>query len=593
MAAVGSGFSQNKVMTLLPACLLLACLIVSIKAQAGDAEFPSERPGYDPVLEAGKQQSTINWASNKAGVFLRVGDHIIFFEGIGDGHLKSSLTSNLFYGGVLPAVGLMGMHAFLRMYAGANGGIPYALGWVTHKISLTGIAWMWLQQANNMYYNGLSSGGLYMASKLAAGVESRYSSPHRPFSFSTALPAVLLFSRWAVNGYRKRASNQMLDSLDINPPPCLREKLFMTLYDREREGFEVRLVRVPLNLRKAHKQKVAESCKVWDNLVKVMDRNRIDQLSLKVKVRPVRRGLLQQQLQVDISDYRQRHEKRILIPLDQQYMDEELPWLEQMLIDGETRFGLHDFRTVLHPEYISQISSALNCYARLGSHETYLECAQGILHAQHEERGSHVHDVIYDNIRNLAYHALGGDEWIVISCSQLAWRPEELPIPRRWVQVGHEKTFFYFDLPGKKVGHLAWVDSYAGPALEMRDSAPSVQSSERSSVWQYRISRSTSFALNSELNYLARYLPHMIAGRAIIPAFEWFLPPLDGGASLQARDAVDALDGLQDGMSRYAPSWLANAHEIQQAGRRINGALWLQVIRNHDWKLFLWLCGLR
>lgn len=531
--------------------------------------FAPERANYDALLEAGKKRVGIQWAANQAGIFVRVGIRLFLFEDVQGSHIKNTFVSNFLYGGMLSASTLVAMHVFIRMYVVANRNVPMPLQQASYGVTLFSLALMWGHQISNAYYNGLSGGWIYVVSKLVMGVESHYNED-RSFSYSTAVPAMMFGLRLIFNGYRKRVSQQMRGNLDIKPPPCLREKLFITLYANKTDSFEVRLSRVPLSLRKANKKPVSEGCRVWNNLVKVMDRSRIDQLTLSVV-----RNEAGTALQADITDYRNRYEKQLSVPLEDDADREDLPWIEQRLTQGESRFGIHYFRSVFHPVYLSQLAEALRCYRGLEDKEAFRQCRKGTLYAQHEECKGLIHDAIYDGVRNYTHYLFGGAQRVIINCSKLAWLSAqqdnldaegseyELPEPESWVQEGNEATFLYFDVPGPEVGHLVWGGSYVGSVLELRDGAPEFQPSTSAPVEfrvkQYRVSRAVSFAMNAEMNYLARYVPHAVANYFVVPAFEWLLPPLDAATTEAARDTLT--EG-QNVLKRYAPSWLAHFYEI-------------------------------
>lgn len=531
--------------------------------------FAPERANYGALLESGKSRAGIQWAANQAGVFVRVGTRLFFLEGLEGSHVRSTFVSNFLYGGVLSAAMVAGMHTFARMYAVAHRRMPTLLHNASHGVTLFTLALMWTHQASNAYYNGLSGGWIYVVSKLVMGVESSYNKS-RPLSYNTAVPAMMFAFRLIFNGYRKRATQQMRGSLDMNLPPCLREKLFITLYDNSSNssstnGFEVRLSRVPISLRKARKSPVSQGCRVWNNLVKVMDRSRIDRLDLTVVTSDSGTAL-----QASIIDYRHRYEKQISIPLGWDFDADELPWIEQRLTSGESRFGIHSSHSVLHPAYLKQLTDALLCYRVLKDKDSFRQCKKGTLYAQHEECNSYIHDTIYDVGRNYLHYLFGGTPRVVINCSKLAWLEAESDDeseqePESWVQEGAQATFLYFDWPGPDVGYLTWRGSYAGPVIELHDGAvqfePSSSAPVESRVRQYRVSREVSFAMNAEMNYLVRYIPHAMAYYLMIPAIEQMLPPLDGATSTAARDTL--IEG-QNVLRHYAPSWLSHFYEIRE-----------------------------
>ena len=526
--------------------------------------FAPERANYGALLDAEKSRAGIQWDANQAGVFVRVGTRLFFLEGLKGSHVRSTFVSNFLYGGVLSAAMVAGMHTFVRMYAVANRSMPTLLHNASHGVTLFTLALMWAHQASNAYYNGLSGGWIYVVSKLVMGVESSFNKS-RPLSYSTAVPAMMFAFRLIFNGYRKRVTQQMRGSLDMKLPPCLREKLFITLYDDASDGFEVHLSRIPIGLRKSHKSPVSQGCRVWNNLVKVMDRSRIDRLDLTVVTSDSSTAL-----QASIIDYRHRYEKQISIPLESDFDADELPWIEQRLTGGESRFGIHSSRSVLHPAYLKQLTDALLCYRALKDKDSFRQCKKGTLYAQHEERNSHIHDTIYNSGRNYLHYLFGGTPQVVMNCSKLAWLEAETDgeseqEPESWIQEGAQATFLYFDWPGPDVGYLTWRGSYAGPVIELHDEAqrfePSSSAPVESRVRQYRISREVSFAMNAEMNYLVRYIPHAMAYYLLIPAFEQLLPPLDGATSTAARDTL--IEG-QNVLRRYAPSWLSHIYEIRE-----------------------------
>ena len=472
-----------------------------------------------------------DYASNLSGTFLRKSDRIFFFEGLGEDTWQS-LETSFHYGGVLPVGALAAMYVIL-LTANTLGRVKPSepLQYLGFSVSLVGMLSTWMWQLKSLYYHGLSSGlwnvGAHFIGGLSSyqrGVNRRAGSDHSNISANHALVLASVLSAWAVENTSGAASGKMMSSVDIQLPACLAEQVFVSIVaeDSVSGGATLRMHRIPRALRSEKRDHYPAGCQAWRKLLKVMDRDRIDRLIIKPRSNPDGTS----DLEIDFSDHRSSTPAKLRINVTSQ--QGKAPWIEHFLTEGFSRSDVDELHSVLQPAYIAMMWQALDCYSSLTDNDVVAVCRDGTLHQT--DTGTR----------------------------RLSWITNAPPEATSWVQDKQGKTILYFNLPQFETPYLSWVDGYIGPSLELHDGS----SSELSLISQYRFSERTSYALSGELDYMVRYIPHMLLGQVAIPGMKSFI---SFGSNLSGKippKTSSGMDDIEDMSVKYAPGWLNNMETI-------------------------------
>ena len=332
----------------------------------------------------------------------------------------------------------------------------------------------------------------------------------------------------------------MIDHADIQLPSCLADHAFMNFeaHDSVTGGPTLRINRIPQSLRNEQYNQFPEGCRVWRELLTVMDRNQTDRVIIKPVDQPGKA-----RLEVDFFDPKEYWPARMIIDLG--FPPNHAPWLEHLLADCFSRYEPMAFRSALQPEYIERITQGLDCYNTLG-----------------EGRAS----------RHLFHR---------FSPSGPDYKPDDRDIPGS--KQGHElgtrrhpntitrvhnkpdATLFYFNMPERNAPYLSWRDAWDGPRLELLDGS----SSPIVLMTQYRFSGRVSYALSGELDYLARLTPHWLLGNAAIPGLKTLFgqpAPLDDSGT-----QAPGLEDIEKFSQHYAPGWLSNLRSASEPLGRLFG----------------------
>ena len=519
---------------------LALCSLPKGWAEENEDSEPSTR--FDMGWEVGTPAGG-NWlpdvASNRSGTFLRKWNRIFLLESMSEDSWNS-LRNSFHYGGLLPATSLatvymtlFGANALGLM--ASNNFLARWLSYAGYGIGTAGMVYTWGWQLKNAYYNGWSSGYWYLGTHFLGGLEShqqgiqsyqrarrqsRTSVPVRPFNVESALVPPTLLAAWFVDKSRRLFSGQIVSAVDIRPPACLADQVFMDIMENDSAmgGTTLRMHRIPRALRDEKRDHISAGCKPWRDLLKTMDRDRIDRLTIKPRTK-----VSGTYLYVGFLDHRSTLSGLLKIkigpPTDQQ------PWVEQLLTDGFSRREADNFRSTLHPAYMGVIQQVLDCYKSLPDGESIATCEHGTLH------NTSTKERIF------------------------SWEAKHEPEATSWIYEVPGKTIFYYGYPHHHAPYITWSDSYSGPYLELQDGTPS----EEPKISQYRFSERVSYALTGELDYLARHLPHMILGRAAIPGMKALFESA-GSTS----NNVPSMNSIEDMSVRYAPGWLTNIYSVFQ-----------------------------
>ena len=477
-----------------------------------------------------------DYASNRSGTFIRLWGRFFLLEGMREERWKS-LGNTFTFGGVLPATALTSIYMMLYganalglMSAGNR--LATSLSYAGYGVGTAAMLYTWAWQLKNIVSNGVPSGFWYLGAHFAGGLESHQqgmqsyresvrrrvrAEPRDLNTDSLMVPAALLIG-WLLDNTRGLVTSRMVNSLDIQLPPCLADQVFMDIQgsDSETGGVTLRVHRIPKALRDEQREQYPQGCSAFRNLIKVMDRDRIDRLTIKPSLDVANTSML-----VEFLDHRQEFPGKLFLTV--QDHSESSVWLEDVLASGISRRDVEKFRSTLHPDYLDMITQALSCYRDLPKGEAIAQCAQGTLHRTNSKE------------------------------RRLNWMANQRPSVTTWVHEKPNKTIFYFNLPTYETSSLSWQDAYGGPYLELRDGSDT----EVSQITHYRFSERVSYALTGELDYLVRYLPHMLLGRVVIPGMQLVFN--------SNSDTLNGIPGMSDieAMSvRYAPGWLTNLYSI-------------------------------
>ncbi len=517
--------------------VLWFALLVSFELRAANSEAfePVTRGDYGWDMNTPVGEGWLpHVATNRTGTFLRRGDALVLLAGMNH-KLWHSLRGSFLYGGVLPA-SILGASYLLLLSAGVTSAAARVNIARPFLVAASGVSFVaafnsWFWQLRSLINHGLASGIPNMMVNIIGGIESHYygvrsfqharqnNVPVQPRLANANHLMVLatLFAGSLGQTVYTGLTGNMVDSLPLSLPEHLQERGFVTLVAGSR-GPELRLDRVPKVLRKEGFEHLRESASVWHSLLKVMDRDRIDQLVIEPMTL---RGKLV--LHLRILDDQSQHPASVM-------METHIPaagivWLEQLLTEGQIRTSEPNLQTLLHPDYITMITEVLRCVPRVSEQETFHNCGDSVL-LQTGEPDSR----------------------------QLRWvqsEQERVDLPLLWSSTKNDRTLFYFEQPlNEHAPFLSWID---GPALALRDG----HDPKPEIVSQYYIGERTSQILAGELDYLARYFPHALLGLVAMPAVQGLSP---GGQF--SEEAQLTLDRLELMARNYAPGWMTNLSTV-------------------------------
>ncbi len=472
-----------------------------------------------------------NWlpdvVANRTGTFFRKDNHLILLEGINSDQW-SSLRTTLKYGGIFPA-GTMAI-TYTWLYAARMVSSLSSLRHLGYSISRAVIIYTWFWQARNLYNNVWSSGYWYLGTKMLAGMESRQNGRGRninPGVFS--MPFAMLLARSA-DGLGQMINGGLASSVDIELPPSLADRMFLTLSMQDSEPGAVRIHRVPRVLREVvNDKRNHQHSTEWNNLLNTLERSRIDRLTLFHR---------DDILQGRFLDYRSQTPGVMRIepePKDK----EELPvWLESFMTAGGDRRGVESFRSVLHPKGLLQFHKAFECQRTMPEGLRVFSCSGGILHQ------------VSDDAQVYSWVPDPADE------------PQDPAMHRSWVQEENDQSHFYFRLPHRAGPYLSWSNGVIGDSLKLV--TENAASELDTGVTQTRISERAGFALMSELDYLVRWVSHALVGEGMIPLMQGAL----GDRSSREDPLNDGLNHIDEVLSNYAPGWLNTIDTLSELGGR-------------------------
>ena len=465
-------------------------------------------------------------AVNQAGTFFRYGHRLLFLDGVHSGAWRG-LNRSWRYGGLTPALVLGSAHLLI----GATG----SLGEVGTLLAKLHILNTWYWQARNIYNNGQHGGKSYLAGQFIGGIESHYRSRQGApvVNLGGELTLGLALAGALMRSGKRWLGNRIVDAVTIRPPRCLEDQAFI---DIQKQGHmagsvtggiagsvSLRIHRVPRVLRRYPVEAVSEGCESWWQLLESMDRLRIDRLTIK----PDANGSWLQVVFVD----QQGSEQPGSIMLDAQFGDRHVPWLEHQLAAHYSRFDVSEFRSLLHPAVIDQVAAALGCMKALEG-DAEQQCVGGSLYR----------DSDYDRER------------------ELVWSPVENTVAMTtWAQLRPGALVLYLGEQGS-LPRMIWEDSGwrdgGGPVLSLSGGRKTT-----GVISQYWLTEKTGYVFLSQLDYLVRYLPHMMARQSF-------------GRMIPAGHLSNAPDGLQSvdkRMDDYAPGWLSNSLSVAALMRRLLG----------------------
>ncbi len=479
-------------------------------------------------------------ATNRAGTFLRQGDALVLLAGM-DHSMWQSLWASLLYGGAVPA-SLLGASYLVLLTASVadasaqvNIANPLLIGASGTSFAVAINSWFW--QLRSLINHGLGSGMPHMLANTLGGVESHYygmrafqqAQQHntlvqpRLVNANHLFVLATVFAAWGGRSLYTSVTGTMLDSLNLSLPDHLLERGFITVAAGG-SGPELRIHRVPKVLRKEGFEHLRESESVWHSLLKVMDRDRIDQLAIEPMTL---RGKLV--LHLRFLDSQSQHSASVMMETHMPGTD--IVWLEQVLTERQARISEANLQSLLHPVYIALVIDALKCLPKVSEQETFHRCGSSVL-LQTGEPGSR----------------------------QLRWvqsEEERVDLPQLWPSINDDRTLLYFEQPlNAHAPFLSWKD---GPVLALRDG----HDPKPQDVHQYHINERSIHILASELDYLARYLPHALLGLVVVPA----LQGMSSGCQLSG-ETMQALNKLELMARNYAPGWMTNLGTVMGLIRR-------------------------
>ncbi|CAM3774184.1 hypothetical protein [Parendozoicomonas haliclonae] len=535
----------------------LAGVIVLLVLQAGlsSSAVAEENPQSEPITRADlgwdiSARAGSGWlpdySSNRSGTFLRKGDRILFLEGMTD-DVWASIQNGFYYGGVLPATMLGSTYMLLSAIGqssstGLGGGAsPVKLSSTMHYagygVGLLAILNSWGWQMKNFLTNGYSSGYWNLSAQMAGGLESHYAGidafqqaqragqpvAPRGVNAQTIIMPVWMGTAWLLDTLYSRISGKMTGSIRVDLPACLAERVFVNIAPTSEEHGELRIHRIPRPLRNESPRFLQTQCSEWDALMEVMDRDRIDHLSIRAASRG---GKLL--LHTTFLDHRSPNQGTLEITTGIDAAN--LVWAEDMLVQGVQRRNVRDIQTLLHPDIMHSIHTALDCYQQLGTDQTSLTCGGTLLHRERTDR------------RSFTWEA----------AAQLS------KAPISWTHESVDKTLLYFDYPkGDSVPYLVWHD---GPWLELRGN----QGYDEPEVSVYHFSERASYAIAGDMDYLVRYMPHAVLSQMVLPFYKSLAP-----SAHFDRQSQNTLDSLEVMALNYAPGWLTNLHTFMDVLRGV------------------------
>ncbi len=484
-------------------------------------------------------------ATNRTGTFLRRGDALVLLESM-DTQLWQSIQASFRFGGIAPA-STLGTIYLLLLAAGVTSVAARIEVAQPFLVAASGVSFLaainsWFWQLRSLANHGLYAGIPYMLANTAGGVESHYYGMRafqyaqqnnvsvQPRLANTKHHLIVLATLFAGSLGRTvytGLTGNMVDSLTLSLPHHLLERGFITLI-ASRSGPELRIHRIPKVLRKEGFEDLRESESIWHSLLKVMDRDRIDRLSIQPLVQ---RGKLV--LQLRFLDNQSSQPATLFVETHMPGIG--ITWLEQMLTDGNPRVEEHTLQSLLHPTFMQMIITALSCLPKLTEQETFHHCGSNVL-LQTGEQGSR----------------------------QLRWVQSEgqdrVDLPQLWPSKKNDRTLFYFEQPlNEHAPFLSWID---GPALALRDG----HDAKAEAISQYHIGEHHSQILASELDYLVRYLPHGVLGLVVMPFVQSLSP------ACQFTDATaQTLNQLELMTRNYAPGWMTNLGTVIGLMQRVLG----------------------